>query len=106
LDRDLAVQLQASPSTQVIQSDVLKVDFMGPGPRLEPTGRLRVVEQLPYNIIYADPGICWTVDVIADISCSRVIDRMVGQTSTSDYSACDAAMALCDGQRPVVPPWF
>jgi 16S rRNA (adenine1518-N6/adenine1519-N6)-dimethyltransferase len=48
LDRDLAARLRKQPLLQVVESDVLKVDFAAL-PR--PSGqKLRVVGNLPYNI--------------------------------------------------------
>lgn len=90
LDRDLAVQLRAHAQLNVIQSDVLKVDFKALADSLGANGRLRVVGNLPYNI--STPilfHLLDAVDVIADqhfMLQKEVIDRMVAQPSTSDYS--------------------
>lgn len=90
LDRDLAVQLRAHAQLNVIQSDVLKVDFKALADTLGANGRLRVVGNLPYNI--STPilfHLLDAVDVIADqhfMLQKEVIDRMVAQPSTSDYS--------------------
>ena len=90
LDRDLAVQLRAHPQLNVIQSDVLKVDFKALAGVLGANGKLRVVGNLPYNI--STPilfHLLDAVDVIADqhfMLQKEVIDRMVAQPSTSDYS--------------------
>ncbi|RZU00677.1 16S rRNA (adenine(1518)-N(6)/adenine(1519)-N(6))-dimethyltransferase RsmA [Rivibacter subsaxonicus] len=48
LDRDLAARLRKRAELEVIESDVLKVDFAALAARLG--GRLRVVGNLPYNI--------------------------------------------------------
>ncbi|NDY91996.1 16S rRNA (adenine(1518)-N(6)/adenine(1519)-N(6))-dimethyltransferase RsmA [Ideonella livida] len=48
LDRDLAARLRRDPQLQVIESDVLKVDFRALA--LERGTRLRVAGNLPYNI--------------------------------------------------------
>ncbi len=86
LDRDLAQQLRLHPQLQVIQADVLTVDFSrlaGPG------GKIRVVGNLPYNI--STPilfHLLAAVDVIEDqhfMLQKEVIDRMVAQPATSDY---------------------
>ncbi len=86
LDRDLAQQLRLHPQLQVIQADVLTVDFAqlaGPG------GKIRVVGNLPYNI--STPilfHLLAAVDVIEDqhfMLQKEVIDRMVAQPATSDY---------------------
>ncbi len=90
LDRDLAVQLRLHAQLNVIQSDVLKVDFNTLADTLGAHGRLRVVGNLPYNI--STPilfHLLDAVDVIADqhfMLQKEVIDRMVAQPSTSDYS--------------------
>eukprot|EP01031_Cornospumella_fuschlensis_P043112 gene43112-52690_t len=49
LDRDLAVRLRAHAQLQVVESDVLKVDFTALAARLS-APKLRVVGNLPYNI--------------------------------------------------------
>ena len=46
LDRDLAVRLRQQPGLEVMQADVLKVDFA----ELAAGRKLRVVGNLPYNI--------------------------------------------------------
>lgn len=48
LDRDLAARLRQRPGLDVVESDVLKVDFGALADRLG--ARLRVVGNLPYNI--------------------------------------------------------
>ncbi len=116
LDRDLAVLLRKKPELTVIESDVLRVDFRAladaaktqcfDGPLLEklaPSGgsaahavasvgvnKLRIVGNLPYNI--STPILFHLLDV-ADVVQDQhfmlqkeVIDRMVAQPSTSDYS--------------------
>jgi 16S rRNA (adenine1518-N6/adenine1519-N6)-dimethyltransferase len=89
LDRDLAARLRAHPQLSVIESDVLKVDFSS----IErPSGatKLRVVGNLPYNI--STPilfHLLRHVDMIEDqhfMLQKEVIDRMVAQPGTSDYS--------------------
>ena len=49
LDRDLALRLRLHGQLDVIESDVLKVDFSALAARLG-AGKLRVVGNLPYNI--------------------------------------------------------
>ena len=116
LDRDLAVLLRKKPELNVIESDVLRVDFRAlaedantqffDGPPLEklaPSGgsaahavasvgvnKLRIVGNLPYNI--STPILFHLLDV-ADVVEDQhfmlqkeVIDRMVAKPSTSDYS--------------------
>ena len=48
LDRDLAARLRRQPGLDVVEADVLNVDFAALAVRLG--GRLRVVGNLPYNI--------------------------------------------------------
>jgi 16S rRNA (adenine1518-N6/adenine1519-N6)-dimethyltransferase len=88
LDRDLAVRLREHPHLNVIESDVLRVDFTQLAVNLS-VPRLRVVGNLPYNI--SSPilfHLLAHVDVIQDqhfMLQKEVIDRMVAKPSTSDY---------------------
>ena len=88
LDRDLAVRLRLHPQLNVIESDVLKVDFTQLAQAL-PAIKIRVVGNLPYNI--STPilfHLLEHVDAIADqhfMLQKEVIDRMVARPSTSDY---------------------
>ncbi len=88
LDRDLAVRLREHPHLNVIESDVLRVDFTQLAVSLN-VPRLRVVGNLPYNI--SSPILFHLldhVDVIQDqhfMLQKEVIDRMVAKPSTSDY---------------------
>ncbi len=88
LDRDLAVRLREHPHLNVIESDVLRVDFTQLAVNLN-VPRLRVVGNLPYNI--SSPilfHLLAHVDVIQDqhfMLQKEVIDRMVAKPSTSDY---------------------
>lgn len=51
LDRDLAARLRQRPGLDVVESDVLKVDFDALADRLAgPGGTLKVAGNLPYNI--------------------------------------------------------
>ncbi|RYF30187.1 MAG: 16S rRNA (adenine(1518)-N(6)/adenine(1519)-N(6))-dimethyltransferase RsmA, partial [Comamonadaceae bacterium] len=101
LDRDLAAELRKHPQLDVIESDVLKVDFRALADRLagldasraageSGRGKLRVVGNLPYNI--STPILFHLLDV-ADVVEDQhfmlqkeVIDRMVASPSTGDYS--------------------
>lgn len=88
LDRDLALRLRTHPQLLVIESDVLRVDFRAlAASRSEP---MRVVGNLPYNI--STPILFHLLDV-ADVVLDQhfmlqkeVIDRMVAQPCTADYS--------------------
>ena len=88
LDRDLAVLLRKRAELQVIEADVLTVDFRQLAS--ESNAKLRVVGNLPYNI--STPILFHLLDV-ADVVLDQhfmlqkeVIDRMVAKPSTSDYS--------------------
>ncbi|XDF35426.1 16S rRNA (adenine(1518)-N(6)/adenine(1519)-N(6))-dimethyltransferase RsmA [Paracidovorax avenae] len=88
LDRDLAQRLRSHGQLDVIESDVLKVDFSAVAANLGAT-RLRIVGNLPYNI--STPilfHLLEHVDVVEDqhfMLQKEVIDRMVAQPATSDY---------------------
>ena len=108
LDRDLAQRLRSHRQLEVIESDVLKVDFRqiqqalpaietGADTHLHPaktanpsTPKLRIVGNLPYNI--STPILFHLldyVDVVQDqhfMLQKEVIDRMVAQPCTADYS--------------------
>ncbi len=87
LDRDLAQRLRAHAQLQVIESDVLKVDFS----QIAQTAgqKLRVVGNLPYNI--STPilfHLLQFVDLIEDqhfMLQKEVIDRMVARPATAAY---------------------
>ena len=88
LDRDLAARLRLHEQLQVIQSDVLKVNFadlFAAG-----TQKLRVVGNLPYNI--STPILFHLLDFVDCIEDQHfmlqkeVIDRMVAKPDSSDYS--------------------
>ena len=88
LDRDLAVLLRKKPELNVIESDVLRVDFRQLADAAK--ARLRIVGNLPYNI--STPILFHLLDV-ADVVEDQhfmlqkeVIDRMVARPSSSDYS--------------------
>ncbi|AGU52536.1 ribosomal RNA small subunit methyltransferase A [Variovorax paradoxus B4] len=88
LDRDLAKRLREHPQLDVIESDVLKVDFAALAARF--AAPLRVVGNLPYNI--STPilfHLLGFAHLIADqhfMLQKEVIDRMVARPATSDYS--------------------
>lgn len=88
LDRDLAARLRQHPQLDVIESDVLKVDFAQVGQALGAT-KIRVVGNLPYNI--STPilfHLLEHVPVIEDqhfMLQKEVIDRMVAPPGTPAY---------------------
>ncbi|RZL91622.1 MAG: 16S rRNA (adenine(1518)-N(6)/adenine(1519)-N(6))-dimethyltransferase RsmA [Variovorax sp.] len=89
LDRDLAARLRSHPQLEVIESDVLRVDFAELAARKAPAA-LRIVGNLPYNI--STPilfHLLASAHLVADqhfMLQKEVIDRMVAQPATSDYS--------------------
>ena len=88
LDRDLAKRLRSHPQLEVVESDVLKVDFAALAAKV-PTTALRVVGNLPYNI--STPilfHLLGYAHLVADqhfMLQKEVIDRMVARPATSDY---------------------
>ena len=88
LDRDLAARLRAHPQLDVIESDVLKVDFAQVQQALVAI-KLRVCGNLPYNI--SSPILFHLLPYAAHVQDQHfmlqkeVIDRMVAAPSTSDY---------------------
>ena len=115
LDRDLAVRLRAHGQLEVIESDVLKVDFTALA-GAQATRALRVVGNLPYNI--STPILFHLLDhvnVVQDqhfMLQKEVIDRMVARPATSDYSRLSVMLqwryemhpGLCVPPESVVPP--
>ncbi len=87
LDRDLAARLRQHPQLEVIESDVLRVDFARL--RAEAGRGLRVVGNLPYNI--STPilfHLLPVADCVADqhfMLQKEVIDRMVASPATAAY---------------------
>ena len=88
LDRDLAVRLRDHPQLDVIESDVLKVDFTAVSAGLG--NKLRIVGNLPYNI--STPILFHLLDHVAVVQDQHfmlqkeVIDRMVAAPGSGDYS--------------------
>jgi 16S rRNA (adenine1518-N6/adenine1519-N6)-dimethyltransferase len=87
LDRDLAARLRKRPELQVIESDVLKVDFAQVA--LQAGQKLRVVGNLPYNI--STPilfHLLEAVDHVVDqhfMLQKEVVDRMAAAPGSKDY---------------------
>ncbi len=88
LDRDLAARLRSHAQLDVVESDVLKVDFTQLA-RTKNAQKLRVVGNLPYNI--STPILFHLLEHVAVVEDQHfmlqkeVIDRMVAAPSTSDY---------------------
>lgn len=89
LDRDLAIRLREHPHLNVIESDVLRVDFTQLAAQLN-VPKLRVVGNLPYNI--SSPILFHLLEHVAVVQDQHfmlqkeVIDRMVASPSSGDYS--------------------
>jgi 16S rRNA (adenine1518-N6/adenine1519-N6)-dimethyltransferase len=90
LDRDLAVRLRQHQHLTVIESDVLRVDFSKISTTTPNSQKIRVVGNLPYNI--STPILFHLLDHVVHIEDQyfmlqkEVIDRMVAQADSSDYS--------------------
>ena len=88
LDRDLAARLRKHPQLEVVEADVLNVDFTALAQRLG-VQRLRVVGNLPYNI--STPILFHLLEHVAVVEDQHfmlqkeVVDRMVAAPATSDY---------------------
>ena len=88
LDRDLAARLRGHGQLDVIESDVLKVDFTQVAQALCAT-KIRVVGNLPYNI--STPILFHLLEHVQAIEDQHfmlqkeVIDRMVAQPATGAY---------------------
>lgn len=88
LDRDLAARLRKHPQLDVVEADVLNVDF---GALAQERGvpKLRVVGNLPYNI--SSPILFHLLQHVASVADQHfmlqkeVVDRMVARPATPDY---------------------
>jgi 16S rRNA (adenine1518-N6/adenine1519-N6)-dimethyltransferase len=85
LDRDLAARLRQQSLLQVVEADVLKVDFAA----LLPGRPLRVVGNLPYNI--STPILFHLLDFASQVQDQHfmlqkeVVDRMAAAPGGKDY---------------------
>jgi len=88
LDRDLAARLRLRPELNVIESDVLKVDFGEVAASLN-TQKLRVIGNLPYNIsspilFHLLPWAHLVEDQHFMLQ-KEVVDRMVASPGNKDF---------------------
>ena len=89
LDRDLAVRLRRVPGLDVVQADVLNVDFDALAARVGSGTKLRVVGNLPYNI--STPilfHLLGAADRIADqhfMLQKEVVDRMAAAPGSKTF---------------------
>lgn len=87
LDRDLAARLRKRPELNVVESDVLKVDF--PALAAQAAQKLRVVGNLPYNI--STPILFHLLDAVDHVEDQHfmlqkeVVDRMAAAPGNKDY---------------------
>ncbi len=87
LDRDLAARLRRRPELEVIEADVLTVDFSALANA--PSQALRVVGNLPYNI--STPILFHLLEHVASIRDQHlmlqreVVERMVARPGHKDY---------------------
>ncbi|MFG6429931.1 16S rRNA (adenine(1518)-N(6)/adenine(1519)-N(6))-dimethyltransferase RsmA [Roseateles sp. LYH14W] len=87
LDRDLAARLRKRDDVEVIESDVLKVDFKALA--AAKGAKLRVVGNLPYNI--STPILFHLLDAVDDVVDQHfmlqkeVVDRMASAPGSKDY---------------------
>ena len=90
LDRDLAARLRLHGQLSVIESDVLRVDFSAlKAGAADPTQKLRVVGNLPYNI--STPILFHLLEFAVDIEDQHfmlqkeVVHRMVATPDSADF---------------------
>jgi len=88
LDRDLAQRLRAHPQLQVIEADVLRVDFTALAALAAPH-RLRIVGNLPYNIsspiLFHLLALAHLVQDQHFMLQQEVVERMVAAPCSADY---------------------
>lgn len=96
LDRDLALRLRLHPQLEVIESDVLRVDFAPLCAAAAEQGGLRIVGNLPYNI--STPLLFYLTEYIAHVRDihvmlqKEVVERMVAAPDTSAYGRLSVAL--------------
>lgn len=89
LDRDLAARLRKRAELQVIESDVLRVDFSALASAAAAGGRLRIVGNLPYNI--STPILFHLLPAAAQVEDQHfmlqkeVVERMAAAPCSKDY---------------------
>ena len=90
LDRDLALRLRLHPQLDLIESDVLRVDFAPLCTAAAEQGGLRIVGNLPYNI--STPILFHLMDFAAGVQDQHfmlqkeVVQRMVAPADSADFS--------------------
>ena len=90
LDRDLALRLRLHPQLDLIESDVLRVDFAPLCTAAAEQGGLRIVGNLPYNI--STPILFHLMDFASGVQDQHfmlqkeVVQRMVAPADSADFS--------------------
>jgi len=110
LDRDLAARLRRTPGLEVIEADVLKVDFTALAAAAGGMPKLRIVGNLPYNI--STPilfHLLQSVDHVADqhvMLQKEVVDRMAASPGRKDYGRLSVMLQWRYDMEPLlaVPP--
>jgi 16S rRNA (adenine1518-N6/adenine1519-N6)-dimethyltransferase len=108
LDRDLAARLRKREDVEVIESDVLRVDFKALA--AAKGAKLRVVGNLPYNI--STPILFHLLDAVDDVVDQHfmlqkeVVDRMAAAPGRKDYGRLSVMLQWRYGIESVldVPP--
>ena len=89
IDHDLAARLRTHKQLDVLEFDVLKVNFTDLAAKLGQTPQIRVVGNLPYNI--SSPILFHLLNHVAVVHDQHfmlqkeMVDRMVAKPATSDY---------------------
>ena len=90
IDRDLAARLRNDPQLQVIESDVLRVDFEQLSEDMDSINGLRIVGNLPYNvstpILFHLLGFAHRVRDQHFMLQKEVVQRMVASAGSSEFS--------------------
>ncbi|MBX3621424.1 MAG: 16S rRNA (adenine(1518)-N(6)/adenine(1519)-N(6))-dimethyltransferase RsmA [Rhizobacter sp.] len=108
LDRDLAARLRQRAELTVVESDVLKVDFLALA--AQAGQKLRVVGNLPYNI--STPILFHLLDAVDHVVDQHfmlqkeVVDRMAAAPGSKDYGRLSVMLQWRYAIEPVldVPP--
>ena len=110
LDRDLALRLRLHTQLEVIESDVLRVDFAPLCAAAAEQGGLRIVGNLPYNI--STPILFHLMDFAAGVQDQHfmlqkeVVQRMVAPADSADFSRLSVMLQWRNAMENVldVPP--
>ena len=104
LDRDLAARLRRRPELNVIEADVLRVDFVALAALLG--GKLRIVGNLPYNI--STPILFHLLDAVEHVVDQHfmlqkeVVDRMAAAPGSKDFGRLSVMLQWRYAVEPVL----